>query len=95
MVLRGPGAGRPLGEAALRSIFRRHRASSGAARVRPHRLRHTYGTELAAAGIDLLALRDLMGHVSPHTTAGYVHLSVEHLAAEYTAARATLAGERP
>lgn len=92
VVLRGPGAGGPLGEATLRSIFRRHRASSGAGRVRPHRLRHTYGTELAAAGIDLLALRDLMGHVSPQTTAGYVHLSVEHLAAEYAAARATLIG---
>ena len=64
----------------------------GAARVRPHRLRHTYGTELAAAGIDLLALRELMGHASPETTASYVHLSVEQLAAEYGAARATLAG---
>ena len=61
-------------------------------RVRPHRLRHTYGTELASAGIDLLVLRALMGHVSPETTARYVHLSVEQLAAEYGAARATLAG---
>jgi site-specific recombinase XerD len=92
VILRGPGAGRPVGEAALRSVFRRHRSSSGAVRVRPHRLRHTYGTELAAAGIDLLALRDLMGHVSPQTTAGYVHLSIEHLAAEYAAARATMRG---
>jgi integrase/recombinase XerC len=55
--------------------------------VRPHRLRHTYGTELAAAGIDLLVLRELMGHASPETTAGYVHLSVEQLAADYAAAR--------
>ena len=66
----------------LRSLFRRHRELSGAIRVRPHRLRHTYGTELASAGIDLLALRALMGHVSPETTARYVHLSVEQLAAE-------------
>ena len=57
------------------------------ARVRPHRLRHTYGTQLAAAGIDLLVLRDLMGHASPETTGKYVHLSAETLAAEYTAAR--------
>ena len=63
-----------------------HRARSGAARVRPHRLRHTYGTQLAAAGIDLLVLRDLMGHASPETTGKYVHLSAETLAAEYTAA---------
>lgn len=94
VVLRGPTAGRPVTEAGLRSLFRRHRQATGAVRVRPHRLRHTYGTELAAAGIDLLALRELMGHVSPETTSRYVHLSVEHLAAEYAAARATLAGAR-
>lgn len=90
VVLRGPTAGQPLTEAGLRSVFRYHRATSGAARVRPHRLRHTYGTELAAAGIDLLVLRALMGHASPETTCGYVHLSDEHVAAEYTAARAVI-----
>lgn len=87
VVLRGPTAGRALTEAGLRSLFRHHRDRSGAVRVRPHRLRHTYGTELAAAGIDLLVLRDLMGHASPETTAAYVHLSADHLAAEYAAAR--------
>ena len=65
VVLRGPTTGAPVSEAGLRSLFRRHRELSGATRVRPHRLRHTYGTELASAGIDLLALRELMGHVSP------------------------------
>jgi site-specific recombinase XerD len=83
VVLRGPTTGGPITEAGLRRIFRTHRASSGATRVRPHRLRHTFGTELAAAGIDLLALRELMGHVSPETTAAYVHLSSEALATEY------------
>jgi integrase/recombinase XerC len=92
VVLRGPTSGAPVSEAGLRSLFRCHRELSGATRVRPHRLRHTYGTELASAGIDLLALRALMGHASPETTARYVHLSIEQLAAEYGAARATLAG---
>ncbi|BBX96101.1 tyrosine-type recombinase/integrase [Mycobacterium lacus] len=87
VVLRGPTVGQPLTEAGMRRIFRTHRARSGAARVRPHRLRHTYGTQLAAAGIDLLVLRNLMGHASPETTGKYVHLSAETLAAEYTAAR--------
>lgn len=90
VVLRGPTAGRAMTEAGMRSVFRYHRATSGATRVRPHRLRHTYGTELAAAGIDLLVLRELMGHASPETTAGYVHLSNEHVAAEYAAARAVM-----
>lgn len=92
VVLRGPTAGGQVTEAGLRSLFRRHRVMSGAVRVRPHRLRHTYGTELAAAGMDLLALRELMGHGSPETTAAYVHLPIEQLAAEYGAARAMVAG---
>lgn len=87
VVLRGPTAGQAMTEAGMRKIFRVHRARSGARRVRPHRLRHTYGTELAAAGIDLLVLRDLMGHAHPETTAAYVHLSAETLAAEYVRAR--------
>lgn len=90
VVLRGPTRGLAMTEAGLRKVFRTHRARSGATRVRPHRLRHTYGTELAAAGIDLLALRELMGHASPETTARYVHLSPETLAAELAAARAAL-----
>lgn len=90
VVLRGPTTGRPLSEAGLRKIFRLHRERSGATRVRPHRLRHTYGTELAEAGMDLLVLRALMGHASPETTARYVHLSPEGLAADYAAARAVM-----
>ncbi len=87
VVLRGPTRGQPMGEAGLRRIFRTHRDLAGTPRVRPHRLRHTYGTEPAAAGIDLLVLRDLMGHASPETTAGYVHLSTATLGAEYAKAR--------
>jgi site-specific recombinase XerD len=87
VVLRGPTAGSAMTEAGLRSIFRTHRALSGASRVRPHRLRHTYGTELASAGVDLLVLRELMGHASPETTAAYVHLSPDTLAAAYEQAR--------
>jgi len=87
VVLRGPTTGLALTEAGMRRIFRTHRARSGAQRVRPHRLRHTYGTDLAAAGIDLLVLRELMGHASPETTAGYVHLSPEVIAVEFARAR--------
>ena len=90
VVLRGPTTGRAMTEAGLRKVFRTHRLRSGAVRVRPHRLRHTYGTELAAAGIDLLALRELMGRASPETTARYVHLSSDTIATEFAAARAVI-----
>lgn len=87
VVLRGPTTGRPLTEAGLRKVFRVHRARTGAVRVRPHRLRHTFGTDLAAAGIDLLVLRELMGHAHVETTAAYVHLGPEVIAAEWARAR--------
>lgn len=95
VVLRGPTRGAPVTEAGLRHVFRIHRDRAGVPRVRPHRLRHTYGTELASAGIDLVVLRDLMGHASPETTAGYIHLSVETLAAEYARARLALVAGPP
>ena len=47
----------------------------------------TFGTDLAAAGIDLLVLRDLMGHAHVETTAAYVHLAPETIAAEWARAR--------
>ncbi len=87
VVLRGPTRGAPMSEAGLRRIFRTHRLSSGALRVRPHRLRHTYGTELASCGIDLIVLQQLMGHANPETTAAYIHLVPETLAREYERAR--------
>lgn len=87
VVLRGPTTGNAMTEAGLRRIFRTHRARSGASRVRPHRLRHTFGTELAAAGIDLLVLRELMGHAHVETTAAYVHVSAETIAAEWHKAK--------
>ena len=87
VVLRGPTSGEAMTEALLRKIFRVHRERTGAVRVRPHRLRHTYGTELAAGGIDLLVLRELMGHASPETTAGYVHVSPARVADEYAKAQ--------
>lgn len=86
VVLRGPTTGKAMTEAGLRKIFRVHRDRSGAVRVRPHRLRHTYGTDLAAGGMDLLVLRELMGHASPETTAGYVHVSSARVADEYAKA---------
>ena len=88
VVLRGPTTGQAMSEAGLRRVFRTHRARSGAQRVRPHRLRHTFGTELAAAGMDLLVLRDLMGHAHAETTASYVHPNSETIAAEWSRVRA-------
>jgi site-specific recombinase XerD len=87
VVLRGPTTGQAMTEAGLRKIFRTHRARTGALRVRPHRLRHTFGTDLASAGIDVLVLRELMGHAHVETTTAYVHLAPDVIAAEWARAR--------
>lgn len=38
-----------------------------------HTLRHTYGTRLAAGGVPLRTIKDLMGHESIKTTMQYAH----------------------
>jgi len=37
----------------------------------PHKLRHTTAMELVASGVDLIYIRDLLGHVSIKTTEIY------------------------
>lgn len=55
---------------------------AGISGVTPHVLRHTYGTRLAAAGVDVATIRELMGHHSISTTLRYIHAIAEnkHLA---------------
>lgn len=47
----------------------------------PHKLRHTFGTRLANGGVDLLVIRDLMGHASLETTKQYTHVASQRLRA--------------
>jgi site-specific recombinase XerD len=44
-----------------------------------HKLRHTFATLLYSAGVDLLKLKDLLGHSYLSTTQVYTHTSVEQL----------------
>ena len=46
---------------------------------RVHDLRHTYGTYLANSGVDLLAIKDLLGHSQLSTVLVYAHSIPEHL----------------
>jgi integrase/recombinase XerD len=68
-------------------VFRYHRARSGAPRAHPHALRHTFGTALAEAGVDLAVMQALLGHAHVDTTARYIHLAPAHVKAEFDAAR--------
>lgn len=87
VVAKGPNRGQPLSAAGLRTIFRYHRAKSGVPTGHPHALRHTFGTSLAEAGVDLAVMQALLGHAHIDTTALYVHLAPVHVKAEFDAAR--------
>ena len=87
LVAKGPHRGQGLSPAGLRTIFRYHRQLTGVAGGHPHALRHTFGTVLAEAGVDLAVMQALLGHAHVDTTARYVHLAPTHVKAEFDAAR--------
>ena len=87
LVAKGPNRGEPLTAAGLRTVFRYHRELSGVTGGHPHALRHTFGTVLAGAGVDLAVMQALLGHAHVDTTARYVHLAPAHVKAEFDAAR--------
>jgi len=87
VVAKGPTRGQPLTAAGLRTIFRYHRTVAGVPGGHPHALRHTFGTALAEAGVDLAVMQALLGHAHVDTTAIYVHLAPTHVKAEFDAAR--------
>ncbi len=88
LVAKGPTRGQPLTAAGLRTIFRYHRARAAVPAGNPHALRHTFGTALAEAGVDLAVLQALMGHDHVDSALAYVHLAPAHVRASYDAARA-------
>lgn len=83
-VLQGKKRGQPMTSAGLRSLFRYRRMTSGIAKARPHRWRHTFGTEMARAGVSYPVLQKMMGHAegSP-VTADYISLSMADISTEY------------
>jgi site-specific recombinase XerD len=88
LVAKGSHRGQPLTPAGLRTVFRYHRAVAGVPAGHPHALRHSFGTALAEAGVDLAVLQALMGHDRVDSSAAYIHLAPTHVRAAYDAARA-------
>ena len=88
IVAKGPHRGEPLTPAGLRTVFRHHRTKAGVPAGHPHALRHSFGTALAEAGVDLAVIQALMGHDHVDSAAAYIHLAPAHLRSAYDAARA-------
>ena len=64
----------------LRAVFMKACAKAKLEDVTPHVLRHTFGSRLAIAGVDLHTIRELGGWRSLKMVEGYAHLSPSHRA---------------
>lgn len=82
-VFADPTLGRELNAVTVRKRFKQARDVAGARPLRFHDLRHTYGSLLAAAGVDLVTIKEMMGHSALTTTGRYLHArpASEHAAA--------------
>lgn len=91
VVLQGPRRGQSMTAAGLRSLFRHRRTRDEELRpAHAHRFRHTFGADMARAGVRLALLQRMMGHASAQTTLQYVNLSMTDIAEEYQRAVKTI-----
>jgi integrase len=65
--------GRPLDGSALRRRYKRAHVAADVRPLRFHDLRHTFGSLLAARGVDVVTIQKAMGHSALSTTSRYLH----------------------
>lgn len=72
--------GRAMSRNAIYERVRHHAAKARIdRRVSPHRIRHTFATHLVKAGVQLVTIRDLLGHRCISSTQIYLHTTAEDL----------------
>ncbi len=74
----------------VRTGFRRSCERAGIKGVTPHTLRHTAGTLMALAGIDLFLIAKVLGHSVQKTTELYAHFQPEYLRGAVNALEAAI-----
>lgn len=91
VVLQGKRRGKPMTPAGLRNLFRHRRQHALLAMANAHRFRHTFGADMARAGVRLAILQHMMGHADMKTTLQYVRLSMADVANEFNRALTKIA----
>jgi integrase/recombinase XerD len=72
-------SGTPLTYNGITCVLRRARGKSGIARLHTHLLRHPFSVAALQSGIDLMTLKETLGHEDIRTTAIYLSMSEAQL----------------
>jgi len=73
---------KPVSSQAARAYLRGMLKKAGIEKkISPHKLRHTYATNLLDAGAELVDIQALLGHVNPATTQIYTYMDQDRTAA--------------
>ena len=72
----GQVKGQPYSEQSLQTVFKQAVYKAGITKPATlHWLRHSYATHLLEDGMDIMTLKDLLGHHNIETTMGYLHIA--------------------
>lgn len=75
-VFNGKATGSPLSVRGIQYMFRQTlRKTSIQKPANVHTLRHSYATHLLEEGVDILTVRDMLGHEDVNTTLTYLHVA--------------------
>ena len=86
LVFAHPHTGKPIDRSKLLKRFKAALKGAGVREVRFHDLRHTFGTHMAAQGVPMRALQEMMGHRDFKTTLIYADYAPSAREAEWVEA---------
>ena len=72
--------GYPVGKVTVYDAFKKACSAAKIDDFRFHDLRHTFASHLVMAGVDLVTVKELLGHKTINMTNRYTHLAQEHKA---------------